>query len=191
MQKDFYIFRHGETDYNLAGRWQGQSIDAPLNQTGIEQAKILSERAKAFNLQVIYSSPLQRAVQTAEIVAKDCNIEVKILPELIEASVGICEGMHRDDVAKQYPEIWEKWYNTMDMVDRWPEGESKLEIQQRMMQGFQKMLTIPENVIGVASHGGAMRYFLYAFGYGPHKMPNTALFHLRYNNGDWDLEHLS
>ena len=98
--------------------------------------------------------------------------------------------MQRDDVAAQYPEIWAKWYGAMDMVDRWPGGESKLEIQQRMMSGFEKMLKLPETIIGVASHGGAMRYFLYAFGYGPHKMPNTALFRLLYDNGDWSLEQL-
>ena len=190
MHKDFYIFRHGETDYNLAGCWQGQSIDAPLNTTGISQAENLAQRTKNFGLQIIYSSPLQRAIQTAECVAKVNDIKVKILPELIEASVGICEGMHRDDVAKQYPDIWVKWYGAMDMVDRWPGGESKLEIQQRMMSGFEKMLKLPETIIGVASHGGAMRYFLYAFGYGPHKMPNTALFHLIYDNGDWSLEQL-
>ena len=44
MRKDFYIFRHGETDYNLAGCWQGQSIDAPLNATGISQAENLAQR---------------------------------------------------------------------------------------------------------------------------------------------------
>ena len=190
MQKIFYIFRHGETDYNLAKRWQGCSIDAPLNQTGIEQAELLAEKMKNFGLEVVFSSPLHRALKTAEIVAKKSGVRVKTMSELVEASVGVCEGLSVEEVASKYPDLWQRWYNEMDMNDRWPEGESKMEIQQRMQKAFAKLLQQPEKVIGVASHGGSMRYFLYAFGYGPHRMPNTALFRLVYEDGNWDLEQI-
>ena len=191
MRKDFYIFRHGETDYNKQGRWQGCGINFPLNDTGIKQAEILAERVKTLGLEVIYSSPLVRAEQTAKIVAKSLNIEVKTLPELTEGCLGICEGMLKDDIASRYPETWNEWYNdNIDMSMRWPEGESKLEMQQRMFRGFEKLLTTPEKVIGVASHSGSMRYFFLAFGYGPHKMPNTALYHLVWQDGKWIFEQL-
>lgn len=188
MRKDFYIFRHGQTDYNLAKRWQGKSVDTPLNQTGIEQAGSLAERLSGIGLEVVFSSPLQRAHHTAQIVAAKQGIEVKTMPELIEASVGVCEGCHVEEVMSKYPDIWHSWYNDMKMSDRWPGGESKQEIQDRMTQAFAKLLEQPEKVIGVASHGGSIRYFLYKFGYGPHKMPNVALFHLIYQDGDWQLE---
>ena len=71
--------------------------------------------------------------------------------------------------------------------------ERLFDLQDFAYRAFQQKLIPnidPETIIGVASHGGAMRYFLYAFGYGPHKMPNTALFHLIYDNGDWSLEQL-
>ena len=64
-------------------------------------------------------------------------------------------------------------------------GESKGEIQDRMFVAFNKMIKTNEKVIGVASHGAAIRYFLVALGYGPHKMENTALFHIIYNDGKW------
>ena len=191
MRKDFYIFRHGQTDYNLANRWQGSSIDADLNETGLSQAENLAERLKDFGIQKIYSSPLKRTFQTATAVAKVTNAPIEIIDELIEASVGVCEGMHREDVQKQYPDIWDEWYGeNMNMETRWPDGESKKEIQDRMFVAFNKMLNTKENIIGVASHGGAIRYFLIALGYGPHKMPNTALFHVVYEDGKWIFDKL-
>ena len=191
MRKDFYIFRHGQTDYNLANRWQGSSIDANLNETGLSQAENLAERLKDFGIEKIYSSPLKRAFQTATAVAKVTNAPIEIIDELIEASVGVCEGMHREDVQKQYPDIWNEWYGeNMNMETRWPDGESKGEIQDRMFVAFNKMLNTKENIIGVASHGGAIRYFLIALGYGPHKMPNTSLFHVVYEDGKWIFDKL-
>lgn len=192
MHKDFYIFRHGETDYNKEQRWQGQGIDIPLNETGLIQAEKLANKLKDYKLEVVYSSPLIRARQTAEKVAAQQNIKVKILNDLTESCVGVCEGMLRSEVAQKFPDIWSEWYGKeMIMTTRWPEGESKLEVQQRMFKAFNRMLSTSEKVIGVASHGGAMRYFLLAFGYGPHKMPNTALFHLIYDNDKWILEDLN
>lgn len=191
MRKDFYIFRHGETDYNLEGRWQGSGIDTVLNQTGILQAETLAEKMKTLGIEKIYSSPLKRAYQTAQKVAQKTNSPIEILSELMESSLGICEGMKKEDVKQKYPEIWEEWYGeNMDMDTRWPEGESKKEIQNRMFVAFNKMLQTKENVIGVASHGGAIRYFLIALGYGPHKMPNTALFHVVYEDDNWFFDRL-
>ena len=186
MRKDFYIFRHGETDYNLNGLWQGQGIDAELNNTGLQQAKNLAEKMQNLGIEIIYSSPLKRAVQTAREVAKQTSVNIEILNELTEGSVGVCEGLQRDVVKSKYPEIWAEWYGeNMNMETRWPEGESKQEIQDRMFAAFNKMVMSDKKVIGVASHGGAIRYFLTALGYGPHKMPNTALFHVIYEDEKW------
>ena len=65
MKKEFYVFRHGQTDMNLAGRWQGSGIDVPLNETGLQQARQLAEELRYSGIQAVISSPLKRAVQTA------------------------------------------------------------------------------------------------------------------------------
>jgi len=188
MRKDFYIFRHGETEYNRLQRWQGQGVDLDLNATGLLQAENLANKLQDKNLQVVYSSPLKRAVQTAEKVAERCGIEIRILADLTEGSVGDCEGELREKVAEKYPDIWNIWYGDNEIMDiRWPNGESKQEIQDRMIKAFEQMLKSDKQVIGVASHGAAIRYFLLKFGYGPHRMTNTALFHLIYQDGKWDL----
>jgi probable phosphoglycerate mutase len=191
MHKDFYIFRHGETDENLAGRWQGNGVDFPLNATGVSQAEILAKKICDLGIEIIYSSPLKRAQQTANIVASKLNIDVKIMPEFTEGCLGVCEGMLKSDISLKYPDLWGKWYDdNIDMSVRWPGGESKQEMQDRMFKGITKLMNIPQSTIGIASHSGSMRYFLLAFGYGPHKMPNTALFHLIYDDGVWDLEEI-
>lgn len=188
MRKDFYIFRHGETDYNQQRRWQGQGIDLDLNDNGKAQAEILASKLKDKGLEIIYSSPLKRAKQTAEAVARYYNIPIEIIPELTEGGLGDCEGILRDEVAQKYPDIWNIWYGDNQIMDvRWPNGESKLEIQQRMTKAFNSLLSRPESIIGIASHGAAIRYFLLQFGYGPHRIKNTALFHLVFDNGNWDL----
>lgn len=69
MKKDLYIFRHGETDYNLEHRWQGCGLDAVLNENGEEQARKLAEKVLSLGMTVLYCSPLVRAVQTAN---KNC-----------------------------------------------------------------------------------------------------------------------
>ncbi len=192
MRKDFYIFRHGETEYNRLQRWQGQGVDIDLNEAGIAQAKQLAVKLQDKGLQIIYSSPLKRALQTANIVANAKKLAVKTLPELTEGSVGDCEGQEREKIAQKYPEIWNIWYGDNNIMDiRWPNGESKQEIQNRMVSAFDKMLQIPETIIGVASHGAAIRYFLLKFGYGPHRITNTALFHLVYQDGDWQLAEIN
>lgn len=191
MRKDFYIFRHGETDYNKQGRWQGQGVNLPLNETGVAQAKALATKLENLGVEIIYASPLKRALQTAQIAANYLHLEVKTLDDLSEGRLGICEGMYKQDIAKQFPDLWQEWYDDqMIMTSRWPGGESKLEMQQRMAKAFDTMLALPQKAIGVASHSGVMRYFLLKFGYGPHKLPNTALFHLIYDNGLWHLEQL-
>ena len=68
-RKDFYLFRHGETEYNRLGLRQGQGIDAGLNETGRLQAQKLAVYLEEKEIEVIYTSPLRRARQTAEIAA--------------------------------------------------------------------------------------------------------------------------
>ena len=191
MRKDFYVFRHGETDYNRTNRWQGQGVDFDLNETGHIQAQLLADKIKGLGIEKIYSSPLKRAYQTALAVAKETNAPIEIVNELTEGSLGICEGMYREEAREKYPELWNEWYGEeMNMNTRWPGGESKQEIQDRMFVAFNKMTQTNENIIGVASHSGSIRYFLLALGYGPHKMPNTALFHIVYEDGKWIFDKL-
>ena len=188
-QKDFYIFRHGETDCNREGRWQGCGIDMDLNDTGRRQAEELSKRLAPLNLQVIFSSPLKRALQTARIVAGLNNIPIEIIPDLREGCFGEAEGLLKTEIERRWPDIFTAWYAPEpDMSVGFPGGETKRQMQERMLRVLENLKTYPVCRMGIASHGSSIRYLLMAFGYGPHKMPNTALYHLTYaEDTGWKL----
>ncbi len=190
MRKDFYIFRHGETDYNKEKRWQGSGIDAELNENGKKQAEKLIESLVGKDVQIIYSSGLRRAIKTAEIVAAELGVEIRIITDLHEGNLGQTEGMLKTEVAEKYPEIYNLWYD--EKVDHWdiafPSGETKRQIFNRMHKVLESLLHTKENVIGIASHGAAIRYLLLGLGYRTGKMENCQMFHLVYEDGNWRLE---
>lgn len=190
MRKDFYIFRHGETDYNLEKRWQGCGIDTDLNETGICQAKALVEKLASKNLEIIYSSALKRALKTAEIIADSLNLEVKVIKDLREGSFGESEGLRKEEAALKYPEIFNLWYDEKaDHLDvAFPGGETKRQMQQRMLGVLEGLLKTRESVIGIASHGSSIRYLLLGFGKILGRLTNTALFHVVYEDGEWRVE---
>lgn len=86
---NIYILRHGQTNYNKDGKFQGQT-DIPLNETGIKQAQEAKELLKDFNFDLVISSPLVRALKTAQIVTN--NSEIKTDKRIIERSFGTLEG---------------------------------------------------------------------------------------------------
>ncbi|MBE6458801.1 MAG: histidine phosphatase family protein [Alphaproteobacteria bacterium] len=188
MRKDFYIFRHGQTDYNKERRWQGSGIDIDLNEEGVAQAKRLAMKLEHCGLEYIYSSNLQRALHTAQIVASQLQIGVDVIPDLREVCLGKAEGLLKSEVAVKYAQIFEDWYNEKENMNvRFPNGESKEEAQTRMFAVLENLLKQTYKTIGIASHGGAIRYLLYKFGLPPHRMENTALYHIIYEDGDWRL----
>ena len=104
---NIYMLRHGETDWNLAGRLQGHT-DIPLNQNGKNQIRIAAEalNALATDIDLIFSSPLSRAYERAEIVADRLNYEKKnivVEPLLIERGFGVGEGLLLAERAEKYP----------------------------------------------------------------------------------------
>lgn len=85
---NLYILRHGQTDYNLMGKFQGQ-VDIALNQNGIEQAKETAKELSKIQFDKVFSSPLKRAVQTAQCATKQ---KIEIDKRIIERSFGLLEG---------------------------------------------------------------------------------------------------
>lgn len=90
-QKPFYYLRHGQTDWNLVRRFQGQT-DIPLNATGVEQAHAAKTLLKGLGISQIYCSPLCRARATADIVNETLNLEITEIRDLQECSFGVLEG---------------------------------------------------------------------------------------------------
>jgi broad specificity phosphatase PhoE len=100
------LARHGETDWNRDGRWQGHS-DTPLNECGRAQSRELAEQLDGVD--VVYSSDLARARETAEIVAKRLGREVRFDARLRERSFGAWEGLTSDEIESRFAEAHRRW----------------------------------------------------------------------------------
>ncbi len=146
------LIRHGQTDWNLEGRYQGQS-DVPLNENGHEQAKSLIEKLKEQTFSAVYSSDLMRAQQTAAPIAKMLDIPIQIEPRLREINQGEWEGVLVDDIKARYAEIWSK--RTVDPANvRPPGGETVREVANRVYAALDEIARIfPTDQVIVVSHG--------------------------------------
>lgn len=104
------LVRHGECQGNREGLFRGRS-DFPLNDLGLIQAKELAIELKRFKPTYIFTSPLQRAKQTAQIISNECNIEMEECEGFNNIELGPWEGKAKRFIAIHYPEEWEVWLN--------------------------------------------------------------------------------
>ncbi len=189
-KKIFYIFRHGETDFNKEGRWQGAGHNPELNLAGIAQAHILAETLSSYGLQKIYSSPLTRALQTAQIIGELLSAPVEVDNRLIEGNFGVNEGQYHKDIIQT--EEYKNWRNLDSeyIHFRFEGGESKYEIMQRMFTAVSEMLNTSEDIIGISSHSAAIRCLMLQFGIQMGRLENGALLRLTYDDGHWSEEEI-
>lgn len=188
MRKDFYVFRHGETELNKQKRWQGSGMDYDLNENGIKQAQGLIEKLKDKGLEKIFSSPLIRAKHTADVVAKSLNIPVEVRNDLRECFYGDAEGQLIADLQKNVPEIVNNWNNPQYFDIRFPNGESKKEALIRVLAEIKNLTSQNFSTMGIAIHGGTMGAMLNYLNYDFEKLANCAAFHLIYENDNWKIE---
>ena len=132
------LIRHGETEWNRIHRFQGRT-DMPLNQKGREQARALALALKKEPIAALYSSPLARAMETAQIIKafhpSDPLFEEK---SLIEMDLGDFDGMEARRWAEQYPDFLKTWQKTPSRLTM-PNGESLGEVQARAVDAVERI----------------------------------------------------
>jgi broad specificity phosphatase PhoE len=128
---EIILARHGETEWNRGEIFRGRA-DVELNDVGIRQAELLAEYLAAEEIDFIYSSPLKRAVRTAQAVAGLKKLDVSIVQNLNDIDYGEWQGLSRREVKEKYPEIYRDWLDTPEQV-RIPGGESLEEVRSRAM----------------------------------------------------------
>ena len=102
---EIILVRHGETEWNVAEIFRGR-IDVELNETGIKQAELLAEYLSNVKIDAIYSSPLKRALKTAEIVAGSHKLDINITPGLTDFNYGKWQGLSHQEVKDKYKELY-------------------------------------------------------------------------------------
>jgi broad specificity phosphatase PhoE len=146
------LVRHGETDWNRERRFQGHA-DTPLNEDGRSQAQELAELLVAEPVTALYTSPLRRAGETAEILAATLGVEACALEALREIDVGAWEGLTIDEVKERYPERLDE-----DWRSGWEEGETYDELERRVVAALLELGSKHDggHIVGV-THAGPIR----------------------------------
>jgi broad specificity phosphatase PhoE len=153
MTTTILLIRHGQTDWNVARRWQGH-WDEPLNRLGLAQAHALARRLATWPIRAIYSSDLARAAQTADILGRALDLEPIYDAAWRERHVGDFQGLTSEEAQAQFPHIWAEM--ARGIVNP-PNGEHVLELHTRVTAAFERLVTGHEGqVIAVISHGGAL-----------------------------------
>jgi broad specificity phosphatase PhoE len=149
-----YLARHGESDWNAEGRWQGNA-DRPLTDRGRRQAEELAGRLASVPLDAVYSSDLRRARDTAEAVAAGQGLEVRALPALREVDVGSWSGLSRPEVEERFPEAFSRW---RDGGQGWEDGETYERMTERVVAAVLEIAAAhPDGAVLVVAHGGPIR----------------------------------
>jgi probable phosphoglycerate mutase len=190
---ELLFIRHGETDWNRQGRFQGQ-IDVPLNVLGQAQAQRLAARLAAERYDALFTSDLLRARETAAPLAAAWRATPVPMTSLREQSFGVLEGLDVPTIQARHPELWQRWLRQHG-DDAMPEGESLREFHARVMAAMQELLAqAPGPRVAVVTHGGVLDMLwrsargLPLDGHRDCEIPNTGLNRLRWADGVLHIE---
>lgn len=142
LATQIFIVRHGSTAWNEIVRFRG-SANIPLSEKGIEQAQALSRFLKEFPFAAIFSSPQRRALQTAEIINQYHNLPIQERPELKSVNYGAWEGKLEEDVAREYPDLYQDYIEHIESF-RFPQGETLEDLKRRSLKVVEETLNTYE-----------------------------------------------
>lgn len=191
--KTLYIIRHGETDLNKNGIVQGRGMNTDLNDLGREQAEAFYQTYKHIPFDKIYTSTLKRTHQTVKKFI-DSGIPWLQYAGLDELAWGIYEGREStDDTKIAFKDIMQSW-NKGDFHIKFEKGESPLEVKERQLEVFEKLIekNDDQNIL-ICMHGRAMRVFLCLLTDAPlsemDKFPhqNTTLYKVEYDGSKFHI----
>ncbi len=147
---ELILVRHGETVWNVEKIYRGRA-DVDLDEVGIKQADLLGKYLSHWELEAVYSSPLKRALDTANIIARYHKIGVYITDGLIDFDYGEWQSLPEQEVRRSYPALIDKWHNNPQEV-RMPGGESLADVRARAAGVVDDVLSKYEGSVVMVSH---------------------------------------
>ena len=156
-----FLVRHGRTGWNKEQIFRGHK-DVPLDEVGREEALLVGERLKGEGIRGVFSSPLSRAMETAQAVAQFHKVEVQVLAGLNDLNFGEWEGMSRQEVEERYPDLYEQWLKTPHQVI-FPGGEGLAAVSSRAMKAVEDIIEQhPQEAVAVVSHRVVLKVLICA-----------------------------
>ena len=147
---EIILARHGDTEWNVAEVFRGR-IDVELNETGVKQAELLAEYLGNLKIEAVYSSPLKRAVRTAEMIASYHQLDVEISPGLIDFNYGEWQGLPHREVKDKCKELYAQWIKDPHKV-KMPAGESLDDVSKRAVDVVDKIVAEYKETVVLVSH---------------------------------------
>ena len=147
---EIILVRHGETEWNIEEIFRGR-IDIGLNETGVKQAELLAKYLSDITIDAVYSSPLRRALKTAEMIASHHKLEVEIAPGLIDFDYGKWQGLPHQEVKHRYKQLYAEWMENPHRI-KMPDGENLNEVRERALAVVDEVVAKHEGTIVLVSH---------------------------------------
>jgi broad specificity phosphatase PhoE len=155
---NIYLLRHGETSWNADGNRYCGRTDISLTEKGIRQASCVNDQLKELKFDAVYSSPLERAWQTASIAAAQEPVKDE---RLIEVDFGAWEGKTREEFIREDPSLWANWISNPAWFRAGGNGETGLEVVTRVDAFFTELREkFPAANIMVVGHNGINRLYM-------------------------------
>ena len=154
------LIRHGQTVWNRENRFRGQA-DPELDEVGLKQAARTAQYVSVrWPVAAVYSSPLQRAMQTAKAVADAQGLAARPCSGLLDISFGRWQGLAVNEASERSPALFRNWLDSPHTM-RFPAGESLLDVRLRIVPAFEEIVRRhPGDSVAVLSHTVAMRVLL-------------------------------
>lgn len=144
------LIRHGDTDWNVGEIFRGRA-DVELNEAGVRQAQLLARYLEGVPMEAVYSSPLKRALRTAEIVAAPHGLDVIASQELVDFHFGAWQGMSHDAVRDEFKALYYEWLKNPHRV-RILGGETLDEVKRRAGRLINEVIATNEGTVALVSH---------------------------------------
>lgn len=176
IKKSFYFVRHGETDHNRQHICAGGGTDIPLNDTGQQQALSLKEKIRDLKISKVVSSPMMRALQTAELAYSGT---IDIIPHLREWDLGDFEGQP----VSGFIHFAETLLPDLPL----PNGESKSDLGKRVISSVNEILKDHDDPVLIFSHGAVFWSLLQAIDHPNYFLENGELIHFQYQEERWQI----
>jgi len=155
MVDKIYLMRHGRTESNEKKIYAGWS-DEVLNESGIRDVMNSGEKLGDYGIERIYSSPIERALQTAIIINQKLNKMVIVEEDFKEMKLGPWEGLSEEEVMNKYPDEWKTWNtrpSTLNMTGR----ENLKRLQERALRGIKKIVNSSGDAVLIVTHVALIR----------------------------------